>query len=381
MGFPPGDYRLFVRTEERGRAVPDAEAIQGHFEKFGEVLDVYRPPSTPDICYVTFGNEADLQVALGEPRTVIAGLGCNVQQAMPRGSGGGGPSSQRSAAAAVYVPPTTYVPPSSNRIYVTGVGDDLDSEVLQAYFSYFGSVKDVYIPVDRNSGQRKPFAFVTMSSGEECQTVLQSTTHHVSEGISVNVMHAEPRDLAAGGKGAGPGGYASTVNTYHSASTALAVAEPAPRTVPVPTKAAPRPSSMQVPSEYDRYGGLTPAEPKDISEVQQQPAPQQLQVPMQGVPGPNRLFVFGMQEGLNADMLRGHFARHGELLDVYVPHNKTDIGFITFSTEEELEDALQNSGLRIAGYYVKGMKAAEQREKGAVPKGASKGASARYRAY
>merc|ERR1719336_2105741 len=93
----------------------------------------------------------------------------------------------------------------------------------------------------------------------------------------------------------------------------------------------------------------------------------------QGVPGQNRLFVFGMPEGLNADMLRGHFARHGELLDIYVPARTPDIAFITFSAAEELQDALLNSGLRIAGFTIKGMKEAEQREKGAPAKGGGKG--------
>lgn len=86
--------------------------------------------------------------------------------------------------------------------------------------------------------------------------------------------------------------------------------------------------------------------------------------PLQGVPGDCRLFVFGMPEGLNADMLRGHFARHGEILDIYIPQRRFDMAYITFQAEEELQDALVNSGVRIAGFTVKGIKAAEARAKG-----------------
>merc|ERR1712157_701982 len=86
--------------------------------------------------------------------------------------------------------------------------------------------------------------------------------------------------------------------------------------------------------------------------------------PKQGIPGNDRVFVFGMPEGLNADMLRGHFARHGEILDIYVPEGSPDLAYITFSTDKEKGDAISNSGLRIAGFTVQGVKAAEAREKG-----------------
>ena len=76
------------------------------------------------------------------------------------------------------------------------------------------------------------------------------------------------------------------------------------------------------------------------------------QGPTQGVPGQNRVYVFGMPSGLNADMLRGHFARHGEILDIYVPPRAPDMAFVTFSSELEVQDALLNSGNRIAGYTV-----------------------------
>merc|ERR1719188_1849506 len=89
--------------------------------------------------------------------------------------------------------------------------------------------------------------------------------------------------------------------------------------------------------------------------------PHQGQVPSSKA-GPFRLFVYGMPPGLNADMLRGHFARHGELLDIYVPPKTPDLAYITFSQHAELQDALVNSGLRIAGYTVQGLKAAEPRD-------------------
>merc|ERR1712087_841497 len=100
-------------------------------------------------------------------------------------------------------------------------------------------------------------------------------------------------------------------------------------------------------------------------------SPMQGQAPMggnslikQGVPGDHRLYIFGMPQGLNGDHLRGHFARHGEILDIYVPPRKPDNAYITFETEAELNDALLNSGMRIAGMTVQGMKKPDNARKG-----------------
>merc|ERR1719491_2687114 len=74
----------------------------------------------------------------------------------------------------------------ASRIYVTQLSDELDGDTLKAYFSYFGTVKDVYIPTDKVTGQKKPFAFVTMTSPEETDSVLSMPTHQVTEIHSVN---------------------------------------------------------------------------------------------------------------------------------------------------------------------------------------------------
>merc|ERR1719512_398374 len=90
--------------------------------------------------------------------------------------------------------------------------------------------------------------------------------------------------------------------------------------------------------------------------MQAQPAMAANSLIKQGIPGDHRLYIYGMPVGLNADMLRGHFARHGEILDVHVPPKKPDNAYITFSAPEEVLDALANSGNRIAGFTVQGMK-------------------------
>lgn len=95
--------------------------------------------------------------------------------------------------------------------------------------------------------------------------------------------------------------------------------------------------------------------------------------PKQGVPGENRIFVLGMPDGLNADMLRGHFARHGEIFDIYIPPRTPDLAYITFANELQVQDALLNSGVFIAGYTVKEVKIAEARGQKGYGKGSVRG--------
>merc|ERR1719330_1308859 len=145
-------------------------------------------------------------MALLDTHPVIMGVAVNIQQAMPKGatgpvSGGGVNSMPLGGAAApmlglgqggsqvALVHGNSWGP----RVYVAGLAPELDQEVLKAYFSYFGHVKDVNIPLDRSTGLRKPFGFVTMSNQDETNAILALPTHQVTEQHSVNVTLAQPR--------------------------------------------------------------------------------------------------------------------------------------------------------------------------------------------
>lgn len=291
-------------------------------------------------------------MALAEPKPFVGGMLLFLQQAQPRGTGspgggrqvagpGGAVGGQGLAPGPLAGGPWDARPPSTSgaaaasgppRVYVTGLVEGVDEEMLNAYFVQFGLVKDVYIPTDKVTGQRKPFAFVTMSSLEDTSAILAVSTHYIGENLSVNVTAAaprgsDPRGSAGGAAGFGfGGGIAAPAGPLFDGRGAGALAGYSGEA-------------------WGHQGG-------------------QVDAPKQGVPGVWRLFVWGMPVGLNADMLRGHFARHGELLDIYVPAKTPDLAYITFSQQVELQDALVNSGLRIAGYTVQGLKVAEPRETG-----------------
>jgi len=373
-------HRAFVRGEPKGAPVPGADTIRVFFEQYGEIHDVYVPARTPDVCYVTFKHAQSLDQVLGDCSpgglVTIGSSKCSVQKAMPRGgsafqkeepsAGFGGLSFrgvEASMAHSLGVDPALLMSTggfgggvaghgggqlgslseSSTRIYVTGSVAQLGEEALAMHFGQFGCVKDVYIPVDRLTGLKKPFAFITMGTPQEQQMVLALPTHQLSEEISVNVTYAEPRsESKGGGKGGDVFGEGGLLDGGLDEATMAALGLDA--------------SSLDT--------GLNFMPPRQAGKGTGGG-------PKQGVPGENRIFVVGMPDGLNADMLRGHFARHGEIFDIYIPPRTPDIAYITFANELQVQDALVNSGVFIAGYTVKEVKMAESR----AQKGSGRGSA------
>jgi len=359
MSVPPGDYRVFVRTDERGRPCPDAWEMQQYFSQFGTVLDIYKPPNKSDMAFITYESLAELQSALENPKPDIGGNVLFLTQAQPRGSL---PAAHHGARPVSHHGPLSSPPffgshnsgtapalasgAPSTRVYVTGLTQGIDEDTLRAYFAFFGAVKDVYVPVDKATGTKKPFAFVTMTSVEETRSILSAPSHSLSDDVVVNVTTAAPREGSRAPIAAQAFGGAPPAATFHQ--------EVAQHTAPP--------------------WGPARHQPQQLHQPQHLHQPQLgLEAPKQGVPGIFRLFVFGIPSGLNADMLRGHFARHGEILDIYAPVKSPDLAYITFSQEEELQDALVNSGVRIAGFSVQGIKQAQPREVKHVSKGGGKG--------
>jgi len=460
MVWDAGEHRIFVRTDDRAHPMPDAESLKNYFLSFGEVVDVYKPTRSPDMAYITMAGAQEVQAVVSDPRHEVNGVSMNVQQAAPR-SGGAGPPMGGKGGPVLAEAPASGGPP---RVYVTGLTDDIEGESLTEYFSYFGTVTDVYIPVDRQTGQRKPFAFITMTSADEANNILSTPTHQLTETLSVNVTAAASRgDVKGGGKGAGGGGFKGAAPAFNPAAARSAVLTPyqppAHAWQPAQNQAAQEASGARlyvtdlvegvdeeslkayfsffgvVKDVYlpvDRATGgkkpfafVTMTSPEEAQSVLQSPThliaeginvnvtmaesrssmkggaavqtaslakgagkqhvdlsfgakgAGKYQEVKQGIPGADRLFVFGMPQGLNADMLRGHFARHGDILDIYVPPRSPENAYITFSNIAELQDALVNSGVKIAGFQVQGLKEAEGRGE----KGGGKSKGARYGPY
>jgi RNA recognition motif-containing protein len=94
-----------------------------------------------------------------------------------------------------------------NRLYVGNLPFSVVPETIRQAFSASGSVTDVHIVSDRESGQSRGFAFVTMASAQEAASAIGAMNGAVLEGRTLRVNEAEERPQRSGGGFDGGGGY------------------------------------------------------------------------------------------------------------------------------------------------------------------------------
>lgn len=90
-----------------------------------------------------------------------------------------------------------------NRLYVGNLSFQANADGIRTAFSAFGEVTDVHVVMDRDSGQSRGFAFVTMGSGQEAQRAISEMNGALLDGRALKVNEAEERTSRGGGGGGG----------------------------------------------------------------------------------------------------------------------------------------------------------------------------------
>ena len=91
-------------------------------------------------------------------------------------------------------------------IYVGNLSFDAEVEDLQHLFAEYGAVSKCTIPLDRESGRKRGFAFVDMASAEDEARAIADLQNVEWMGRSIRVNKAEPRGGGGGGGNGGGGG-------------------------------------------------------------------------------------------------------------------------------------------------------------------------------
>ena len=78
-----------------------------------------------------------------------------------------------------------------SRIYVGNLRHGVTEDAVAALFGSFGDVTKVIIPVGRDTGEPRGFAFVTMSSSAQAAAALAAAPGVSLEGRSVTVQIAQ----------------------------------------------------------------------------------------------------------------------------------------------------------------------------------------------
>ncbi len=95
----------------------------------------------------------------------------------------------------------------NTKMYVGNLPFSATQEDINALFSQFGTVTDVFLPMDRVSGRPRGFAFVTMGTPEEMQAAIAGLNGQEFGGRKLGINEARPKEERPGGFGGGGGGY------------------------------------------------------------------------------------------------------------------------------------------------------------------------------
>jgi cold-inducible RNA-binding protein len=90
-----------------------------------------------------------------------------------------------------------------NRLYVGNLSFNTSRESIEAAFAAAGTVREVAMPTDRETGQERGFAFVTMGSAQEASKAIEMLNGTMMDGRPMKVNEAQERER---GLPPGPGG-------------------------------------------------------------------------------------------------------------------------------------------------------------------------------
>jgi cold-inducible RNA-binding protein len=94
----------------------------------------------------------------------------------------------------------------NTRLYVGNLSFNTNADGVRTAFQEFGTVSDVHLVTDRETGRSRGFAFVTMGTPEEAAKAIEGMDGRTLDGRPLRVNEAEARQQRGGGGGGG-GGY------------------------------------------------------------------------------------------------------------------------------------------------------------------------------
>jgi cold-inducible RNA-binding protein len=93
-----------------------------------------------------------------------------------------------------------------NRLYVGNLSFSTTQASLETAFTVAGEVREVAMPTDRETGQPRGFAFVTMGNEQAANSAIAQLNGLMLDGRAIKVNEAQERPPRGGGGGGGYGG-------------------------------------------------------------------------------------------------------------------------------------------------------------------------------
>jgi len=93
------------------------------------------------------------------------------------------------------------------RLFVGNLSFNSREDDVRTLFEHYGTVQQVQLVTDRDTGQSRGFAFVDMQVDSEAQAAINGLNGYELDGRALNVNEAREREVGGrGGSGGGGGG-------------------------------------------------------------------------------------------------------------------------------------------------------------------------------
>lgn len=93
---------------------------------------------------------------------------------------------------------------AQDKIYIGGLSYNTTEEGLNTTFSQYGSIKDISLIIDRDTGRSKGFAFITFDAQQAAEASLDMNGKPL-DGRTIKVNMAQDRKTGTGGSAGGRG--------------------------------------------------------------------------------------------------------------------------------------------------------------------------------
>jgi cold-inducible RNA-binding protein len=91
----------------------------------------------------------------------------------------------------------------SAKVFVGNLDFNTTKDEVQSLFSQIGEIKDVFLPMDRESGRPRGFAFVEFANDEDAAKAIEKFNGYELSGRALRVNAAEDRPRSGGPGGGG----------------------------------------------------------------------------------------------------------------------------------------------------------------------------------
>merc|ERR1711862_1057538 len=95
------------------------------------------------------------------------------------------------------------------KLYIGNLDYSTDENRLREEFSTFGTVTDVFLPMDRSTNRPRGFGFVTLSTRKSAEDAISKMDQSQLDGRTIRVNESKPRGEGGGFRGGDRGGFNS----------------------------------------------------------------------------------------------------------------------------------------------------------------------------